>query len=132
MAEIKESSDEKVFRVHEFLGLNESPDGDTKLKLGEASVMRNFKITRDRSLQKRPGLDSVGTLAANNVIKIADTASAVRVDNNVSSTLSMRQEVYLDASNEITLDGNSGQVTYGNWAQCGLLLVRNRRELLPV
>ena len=117
MAEIKASSDEKVFRIQEFFGLNENADGDTKLKLGEASVMRNFKITRDRSLQKRPGLDSVGTLAANNVIKIADTAAAVRVDNNVPSTLSMRQEVYLDASNEITLDGNSGQVTYDNWTQ---------------
>lgn len=44
MAQIVDSSDEKVFRIQEFLGLNESPDGDTKLKLGEASVMRNFKI----------------------------------------------------------------------------------------
>ena len=58
MAEIKASSDEKVFRIQEFFGLNENADGDTKLKLGEASVMRNFKITRDKSLQKRPGQHS--------------------------------------------------------------------------
>ena len=117
MAQIVDSSDEKVFRIQEFLGLNESPDGDTKLKLGEASVMRNFKITRDHSLQKRPGLDSVGVLTADNVIKIADTASAVRIDNNVSSTLSMREGAYLSSDGEITLDGGSGQVTYSNWTE---------------
>ena len=87
MAQIVDSSDEKVFRIQEFLGLNESPDGDTKLKLGEASVMRNFKITRDHSLQKRPGMDSVGSIVGDNVIQIASSSTAVRVDNNISSTL---------------------------------------------
>ena len=63
MAKISGGSDEKVFRIQSFLGLNESPDGDTKLKLGEAAAMRNFKITRDKSLQKRPGLMSVGNVS---------------------------------------------------------------------
>lgn len=63
MAKISGGSDEKVFRIQSFLGLNESPDGDTKLKLGEAAAMRNFKITRDGSLQKRPGLMSVGNVS---------------------------------------------------------------------
>lgn len=114
MAEIKASSDEKVFRVHEFLGLNESPDGDTKLKLGEASVMRNFKITRDRSLQKRPGLDSVGSIVKDNVIQISSTSTAVRVDNNVSSTLQMYPNASL-VNDEIELSGTYISVTYENW-----------------
>lgn len=59
MAKITSGSEEKVFRINEWLGLNENPDGDTRLKLGEAAVMRNFKITRDGSLQKRPGLDKL-------------------------------------------------------------------------
>ena len=81
MAEIKASSDEKVFRVHEFLGLNESPDGDTKLKLGEASVMRNFKITRDRSLQKRPGMDSMRSMTSGGIINMNGTEEVVLTDN---------------------------------------------------
>lgn len=114
MAEIKASSDEKVFRVHEFLGLNESPDGDTKLKLGEASVMRNFKITRDRSLQKRPGLDSVGSIVKDNVIQISSSSTAVRVDNNVSSALQLYPNASL-VNDEIELSGDYVSVTYENW-----------------
>lgn len=59
MARIIGSPEEKVFTISQWLGLNENPDGDTRLKLGEAAVMRNFKITRDGSLQKRPGLGEV-------------------------------------------------------------------------
>lgn len=59
MAKITSGSEEKVFRISEWLGLNENPDGDTRLRLGEAAAMRNFKITRDGSLQKRPGLGEV-------------------------------------------------------------------------
>ena len=36
-----------------------SPDGDTKLKMGEAAVMRNWRVTRDGNLQKRPGTREV-------------------------------------------------------------------------
>lgn len=59
MAEIKVQNNEKVFQLKQFLGLNENPDGDTKLKMGEAAVLRNFRITRDRNLQRRPGTKTV-------------------------------------------------------------------------
>ena len=55
MASITGAADERVFQIQKWLGLNENPDGDTKLKLGEASEMRNFRVTRDGNLQKRPG-----------------------------------------------------------------------------
>ena len=55
MAEIKATTNEKVFPIKAFLGLNQNPDGDTKLKMGEAAAMNNFRITRDRNLQRRPG-----------------------------------------------------------------------------
>ena len=55
MATISGSSDEKVFKIDKWLGLNESPDGDVNLKMGEAAVMVNFRVTRDGNLQKRPG-----------------------------------------------------------------------------
>lgn len=55
MAVISGNTEEKVFSIKKFLGLNESIDGDTKLQLGEASLMNNFRVTRDGNLQKRPG-----------------------------------------------------------------------------
>jgi hypothetical protein len=45
----------KIYQLKQWLGLNESPDGDTGLKLGEAAQMRNFRVTRESHLQIRPG-----------------------------------------------------------------------------
>ena len=54
MSKIRSSSSERIWKLEKFLGLNENPDGDTKLKLGEASICRNWRVTRDRNLQRRP------------------------------------------------------------------------------
>lgn len=45
-----------MFTVDKFLGINESGDGDTELKLGEASKMENFTITDAYNLALRPGV----------------------------------------------------------------------------
>lgn len=76
--------------------------------------MRNFKITRDRSLQKRPGLDSVGSIVKDNVIQISSSSTAVRVDNNVSSALQLYPNASL-VNDEIELSGDYVSVTYENW-----------------
>lgn len=68
MASIRGASDERVFSIQRWLGLNENPDGDTKLKMGEAARMRNFRVTRDGNLQKRPGTQSVLTVSAGKTI----------------------------------------------------------------
>ena len=62
MAKIN-TTDSAMFQLKKWLGLNESPDGDTGLKMGEAAVMRNFRITRENHLQIRPGYGTVCTLA---------------------------------------------------------------------
>ncbi len=64
MATIKQNN-ASLFRLEQWLGLNESPDGDTGLKLGEAAVMRNFRITRENHLQLRPGSAPLCTLSEN-------------------------------------------------------------------
>ena len=69
MAEIKATTNEKVFPIKAFLGLNQNPDGDTKLKMGEAAAMNNFRVTRDRNLQRRPGTKTVVNLETNNPVK---------------------------------------------------------------
>ena len=55
MAHIGTGDQDQILKLQQFLGLNEDPDGDTVLKVGELSECRNFKITRDHHLQIRPG-----------------------------------------------------------------------------
>lgn len=65
MAQITGAQNERVFQIQKWLGLNQNPDGDTKLKMGEAATMRNWKVTRDGNLQKRPGTREVLHLGEN-------------------------------------------------------------------
>lgn len=62
MARISTSNDTSTWKINKFLGLNENPDGDTALKIGEFSEMRNFCITKDSHLQVRPGTMTVARL----------------------------------------------------------------------
>lgn len=48
-----------MFTVDRFLGLNESGDGETELKMGEASRMQNFLVTDSYNLKLRPGIRRV-------------------------------------------------------------------------
>ena len=50
------SNGTKMFTVDKFLGINESGDGDTELKMGEASKMENFLVTDAYNLTLRPGV----------------------------------------------------------------------------
>ena len=59
MAHINTNNSISVLKIKEFLGLNENPDGDTHIKTGELSEMRNFRITRDKHLQIRPGQKTI-------------------------------------------------------------------------
>lgn len=49
-------ADTRMFSVDKFLGLNQSGDGDTELKMGEASHMVNFTVTDGMNLASRPGV----------------------------------------------------------------------------
>ena len=62
MAQIVSTSETKIYQIKQWLGLNESPDGDTHMKVGEASEMRNFRITSEGHLQLRPGYGVLSTL----------------------------------------------------------------------
>lgn len=46
----------KMFTVDRFLGLNEAADGNTELKLGQASRMVNWVVTDGYNLATRPGV----------------------------------------------------------------------------
>lgn len=63
MAQIKGTDNSSILKIQAFLGLNENPDGDTTLKVGEMAEMRNFCITQDKHLQIRPGSKTILSLA---------------------------------------------------------------------
>lgn len=69
MSTIDTTTNEQIWKLYQFLGLHENPDGDTKLKLGEASVCRNWKVTRDRNLRRRPGFHTLMTLGEDAPVK---------------------------------------------------------------
>lgn len=59
MAKITADTSEKVIPINRWSGIHESPDGDTKLKYGEAAAIQNWRVTRDGNLQRRPGFRSL-------------------------------------------------------------------------
>lgn len=109
MATIRSSSREKVFSCKAWLGLHESPDGDTKLKFGEAANMRNWRITRDRNLKVRPGEDVISGLCRSYSLLVASTVEDARIDNDTSSVLTMYPTAAA-ADGKITLSGTSVSV----------------------
>lgn len=48
-----------ITTIKSFLGLNMNETGETQLKLGEASVMQNFRITKDYKLEKMTGYERI-------------------------------------------------------------------------
>lgn len=59
MAKIQTSTDESIFQIKKWLGVNDGTDGDTQIKMGEAAESRNWRVTKDGSLQVRPGTETV-------------------------------------------------------------------------
>lgn len=49
-------SDEKLYKIDRFLGINQTADSETELKMGEASKIENFTITDGYNLKRRPGV----------------------------------------------------------------------------
>lgn len=59
MATIQSGDSSRIFEIKTFLGLNESRDGDTQLKMGEASSMDNWRVTPEYHLHIRPGIHTL-------------------------------------------------------------------------
>ena len=84
MATITGATNEKIYNIPRWRGLNEHPDGDTRLKLGEASEMVNWKITRDGNLKRRPGTEEVVVFPKDYRLKVADEVSTLSFDSDIT------------------------------------------------
>lgn len=114
MAKITGQTEEKIFQIKKWGGLNQNPDGDTKLKMGEAAEMRNFRVTRDGNLQRRPGLALLKGLMQSYTLEISETAEIVRTDESYPSQLTMYPEAKVSEDGFVAMSGESVVVSYGN------------------
>lgn len=76
MSKLRAGIGEAMYSVKKWAGVNENPDGDTNLKSGEAAEMKNFRITDDGALRKRPGTAVVAGLAQAYEL-VADTSKEI-------------------------------------------------------
>ena len=78
-------SEPTVTKITSFLGLNQNETGDTQLKLGEASYMKNFRITKDYKLEKMYGYKELykpnAKIRALWVGKLGDTEMVIYVSD---------------------------------------------------
>lgn len=119
MATISGATNEQVFTIKKWYGLNEAPDGDTHLKLGEASKMVNWRITRDGNLKRRPSLKKVAHIKQSDVSSVKKPVQSMwtgivgghqvmlaACDNWIWS-------LYDDTNNTIRAGGQSAMITNG-------------------
>ena len=116
MATITGATNEKVYSIGKWLGLNEHPDGDTNLKLGEAAKMVNWKITRDGNLKRRPGMEFFAGLNETYTVHISD--DVVAIADGLKSTdhvYAYKNATAMAPPGTITLVGMSGVVEGGKY-----------------
>jgi hypothetical protein len=53
--------------ISNFLGINEGNDGNLGLKLGEASNMLNFRVTKNYKLKQREGYRTICNFNSNKI-----------------------------------------------------------------
>lgn len=118
MSYLNSSVQKSVYKIGKFLGVNENPDGDTNLKVGEAAKMRNFKITDGQALQKRPGSKNIaGLMSDYHYDFILGEAEVIHQELNASTfSLEAYPTCTLDTVGMPVLSGEAVTVTYDNWA----------------
>ena len=105
MAKISAITTEKIYGINAFRGLHESPDGDTKLKTGEAAKMVNFRITRDGNLKKRPGTARLIGLLGSYTYTVSDEERTISkpLSMILYSSISIGTDGFFDGSGSVAV-----------------------------
>lgn len=115
MSDLRANITEAHYRINSFLGVNEAPDGDTKLKEGEAAVMRNWRVTDSGSLKRRPGTRQCIGLSGNGYQVKEGAAEVIYSEMNVSTKeITVYQTAAADASGHITLGGTTATASFSD------------------
>lgn len=116
MATISTATDEKVFKINKWLGVNQAQEGETRLFSGEAADMRNFRITSGGALRKRPGSRNVTGLL--NDYSVSSNYSMVKTLMSESGRSTASFVMYPTAiargTGQIELSGSPETVTNAN------------------
>lgn len=115
MATIQAPTDEKVYTIRRFLGVNEAEEGEATLKIGEASAMRNFRVTAGGALQKRPGSQNVAGLAAGYSMDVSLETTALLTEVAQSTAVfTMYPNCAVDSVGVLQLSGTPETVNAAN------------------
>lgn len=116
MATIPTSVEEKIYQIKKWLGVNEAQEGEASLDIGEAAVMRNFKVTSGGALQKRAGSKNIAGLMSGYTIEVDTGTTSVLLTETGSSSASMTMypSIEVDSVGNLTLTGTPVSVTYAD------------------
>ena len=70
MAQIVTNVQERIYQIKRWLGVNEAQEGEASLKMGEAALMRNFKVTAGGALKKRAGSRNIAGLMSGYTVEV--------------------------------------------------------------
>lgn len=107
MAQLKANISTAMYNIKKFRGLNEAEGGDTTLKDGEASVMRNFRITDSGALTPRPTLKVLKPLTSTGKEYYSDGAIDYSIpDRSPSSDKALSfYTAYVVRNGKVEVDG---------------------------
>lgn len=119
MAQIITSVSEAVYQIKKWLGVNEALEGEASLKMGEAALMRNFKVTAGGALKKRAGSRNIAGLMSGYTAEVDTGITSVLLTETGQSTaaLTMYPGIEVDSVGGITLTGEAAEVTNENQAE---------------
>ena len=115
MARVPTNISESVYQIKQWKGVNEAQEGEASLEMGEAAVMRNFKVTAGGALQKRTETrtDSEG----NSYTVEVDEDNPVGLYSEFGSSVlqfTMYPGVQVDSMGALSLTGEPVTVTESN------------------
>ncbi len=116
MAKVNTNVSESVYQIKRWKGVNEAQEGEASLEMGEAAVMRNFKVTAGGALQKRGGSVNVAGLLNSYTVEV-DTDNPAGLFTEYGSSvrqLTMYPGVQVDSMGALSLTGEPVTVTEEN------------------
>ena len=89
MATVITNVQESIYQIKRWLGVNEAQEGEASLKMGEAAVMRNFKVTDGGALKKRAGSKNIAGLMSGYTVEVDTGTTSVLLTEAGSSSAAL-------------------------------------------
>ena len=89
MATVPTNVQERVYQIKRWRGVNEAQEGEASLEMGEAAIMRNFKVTAGGALQKRGGSQNVAGLLNDYTVEVDTAHPEILFEEDGDSTLTL-------------------------------------------